>query len=172
MLLIWSSYCQSSTQKRQKERKPERDVSTMFSLRSAPLISPNQLWKTAPFSPSSHVICRYCQSKSVSLTVQHITQTFKRLTLTASDCQLRGHFSLSVYQSISVRLPFHFAFVQVQIIHVESSPSHTNSRSERRILGQTDRKVVNIPEGGILHSTGSFAKFTRSPTHPSYQQGN
>lgn len=44
--------------------------------------------------------------------------------------------------------------------------SHRNSRSERRILGQTDRKVVNIPEGGILHSTGSFAKFTEEPDTP------
>lgn len=54
----------------------------------------------------------------------------------------------------------------------ELSISQQHSRSERRILGQTDRKVINIPEGSILHSTGSFAKFTRSPTHPSYQQGN
>lgn len=48
-------------------------------------------------------------SLNQSLSLFNISlQSFKRLTLTASTCQLRRHFSLSVYQSISVCLPFYF----------------------------------------------------------------
>lgn len=74
-------------------------------------------------------------------------QSFKRLTLTASTCQLRRHFSLSVYQSISACLPFYF----FSFCAGQNNPwrvlcvSHQHSQSERWILGRTDGKCINIP---------------------------
>lgn len=155
-------------------------------------------WREARAGCVHHVFPEECSVNFIKSIVENVSlQSFKPCHLQILSVQISlshrstYHSNLQTSDTNSVRLPIKRAFLPLCLsIHVCTSPlpfcfsaspnnpcrelsiSHQNSPSERQILGQTDRNVINIPEGGILHSAGTFAKFTRSPTHPSYQQGN
>lgn len=152
----------SKKQNKKKERDQRQKEGLQYISGQCPHIISAENWfnmiklmlgnEIAPSTLSNlHHICRHCQSKSVSFTAQQITQSFKHLTLTGSDCQLRKFFSLSVYQCIlyPVCLPFILFWAGQNNPCKALSVSYQDSQSKRWILGMPNRKCINIPEGTV-----------------------
>lgn len=104
------------TKRTRKEFKSKEGGGLQRVNRMCPHIIPEECWfnyiknnarKQLPRLLQACVIRNLCLNQSLS-PFNISLQSFKRLTLTASTCQLRRHFSLSVYQSISACLPFYF----------------------------------------------------------------